>query len=337
MRDYINLLGLVLLLSLVFYPFELLAPAEKGQPFAKRLLNLAYMPVFLALALFVLAPVVNPIASGVLRISGKGLLPNWSNHPSFVVQFLFAIAFALCWDFLQYWLHRWQHKSSWLWQTHKFHHSDTALNATTQSRHHLLHLFLSTIFYLPVLVVFSTQVPHSVALFLMFRLWGFVNHANLRLDIGPLTPVISGPHWHRIHHSILPEHRDKNFATFFPFIDRIFGTYYRPRKNEYPPSGLHDGETSSPVREATLAPFFAWFRDGLTLMKRIVPVRNFQTAIAPRNICLSESADAYARSIAEQTPNTTSSSMCDQMGKLRTVPASNSVFRRGAVVDVNER
>jgi sterol desaturase/sphingolipid hydroxylase (fatty acid hydroxylase superfamily) len=337
MRNYINLVGSVMLLSLVFYAFELLVPAEKNQSFGKRLVNLAYMPLFLAIALFVLQPVADLIASGVLKISGSGLLPNWSNHRSFVVRFLFAIFFAVFWDFGQYWLHRWQHKIAWLWEIHKFHHSDTALNSTTQSRHHILHLLLSTIFYLPVLVVFSTQAPHYVALFLMFRLWGFVNHANLRIDVGPLTPVISGPHWHRIHHSILKEHRDKNFATFFPFIDKIFGTYYRPRKNEYPPSGLLNGEESRPVREATLAPFFACYRTGLTLLKRIVPIRIFQTAIARRNTCLSESADAYARSIAEQTPNTTSSSMCDQMGKLRIVAASNSVFRSVEVVDVRER
>ena len=31
---------------------------------------------------------------------------------------------------------------------------------------------------------------------------------------------------------------DKNFAAFFPVIDILFGTYYRPRRDEYPRTGI---------------------------------------------------------------------------------------------------
>jgi sterol desaturase/sphingolipid hydroxylase (fatty acid hydroxylase superfamily) len=268
MREYVNLVASVLFLSLIFYPLELLLPAEKGQALSKRLLNLAYVPVFLALTIFVVQPVANVVASRLLTISGSGLLPQLSNRSSFIVQILFAIAFAVFWDFWQYGLHRWQHSNRWLWETHRFHHSESALNATTQTRHHILHTVLSVVFYLPVLVVFSAQTPHYLALFLMFRLWGFVNHANIRVDIGPLTPIISGPQWHRIHHSILNEHHDKNFATFFPFIDKLFGTYYRPKKNEYPPSGLQ-GKEMSAVSEATIGPFLQWYRTASVGLRKI--------------------------------------------------------------------
>jgi sterol desaturase/sphingolipid hydroxylase (fatty acid hydroxylase superfamily) len=269
MRAYINQVGIVLLLTVIFYPLELIIPAEKGQPLAKRLLNLAYVPLFLAFAFFVLAPVANLFAAKIITASGNGLLPQLSRS-SLILQFLLAISFAVSWDFWQYWLHRWQHTLPWLWETHKFHHSDTALNATTQTRHHTLHLALSTIFYFPVLVVFSTQSPHYIALFVMFQLWGFVNHANVRVNLGPLTPIVSGPQWHRIHHSVLKEHRDKNFATFFPFIDKLFGTYYRPARNEYPPSGLGGNQKSSPVREATIMPFVAWYRRSLNWSRKVV-------------------------------------------------------------------
>jgi sterol desaturase/sphingolipid hydroxylase (fatty acid hydroxylase superfamily) len=94
----------------------------------------------------------------------------------------------------------------------------------------------------------------------MFRLWGFVNHSNIRLNLGPLTPVISGPHWHRIHHSINQEHYDKNYATFFPFIDIIFGTYHKPERDEYPQTGLPGGENESYLREATISPFSGWYK-----------------------------------------------------------------------------
>ena len=93
----------------------------------------------------------------------------------------------------------------------------------------------------------------------MFRLWGVVNHANLRLNFGIFIPLISGPQWHRIHHSIEPEHQDKNFAAFFPFIDIIFGTYYRPQKDEYPDTGLVEETAESDLWGATFSPLIKWY------------------------------------------------------------------------------
>jgi sterol desaturase/sphingolipid hydroxylase (fatty acid hydroxylase superfamily) len=54
---------------------------------------------------------------------------------------------------------------------------------------------------------------------------------------GAATPLLAGPQWHRIHHSTQPEHANRNFAAFFPFLDTLFGTYYAPRAGEYPPTG----------------------------------------------------------------------------------------------------
>jgi sterol desaturase/sphingolipid hydroxylase (fatty acid hydroxylase superfamily) len=111
--------------------------------------------------------------------------------------------------------------------------------------------------YAPMLLLFGTFAPHVVASVLMFRVWGFVNHANVRVSFGPLTPLIAGPQWHRIHHSIRPEHRDTNFAALFPFIDRLFRTYYHPAADEYPPTGL-SSHRETWMRDATISPFAAW-------------------------------------------------------------------------------
>ena len=41
----------------------------------------------------------------------------------------------------------------------------------------------------------------------------------------------------------MASHRaDKNFAAYFPIWDVLFGTYWHPRKGEFPPTGLHSGE-----------------------------------------------------------------------------------------------
>jgi sterol desaturase/sphingolipid hydroxylase (fatty acid hydroxylase superfamily) len=122
--------------------------------------------------------------------------------------------------------------------------------------------------YAPMLVFVGISAPHALVAALMFRVWGFVNHANVRLPFGRLTVVVAGPQWHRIHHSVYPEHFDKNFAAFFPFIDRLFGTYYEPAQNEYPETGLPEASPSD-LEQATTAPFAGWYRSMKGLAKNL--------------------------------------------------------------------
>src|SRR5258706_15193675 len=95
---------------------------------------------------------------------------------------------------------------------------------------------------LPIGLLFDQQPVTIGWLWSGLLLWGYFIHLNLRLPLGPLTPVLGGPHLHRIHHSRLPEHQDKNFAAFFPIFDLLFGTYYPPSRAEYPATGLINGE-----------------------------------------------------------------------------------------------
>jgi sterol desaturase/sphingolipid hydroxylase (fatty acid hydroxylase superfamily) len=251
---YFNLLGLVLVLSVFFYVLERFAPAEKGQSSSKWLFNIAYFHFILA-SIFLLQFLFNPVYSYLLILAGGGLLPKLISQPTgFVTHLLFGLGFALVWDLWQYWIHRLQHTHILLWETHKFHHSETALNSSTVARHHILNHILFLALYPPVLLLFGSLTPHFIATFVMFRLWGFVNHMNVRLNFGGLTTIISGPQWHRIHHSVYREHQDKNFAAFFPFIDILFGTYYRPRKDEYPATGLMPEDHQCELYRATVAP-----------------------------------------------------------------------------------
>ena len=257
MTNYLNLLGSTLLLMLVFYIIELLLPGEPTSPFS-RIFNFVYYPCVLAWVL-VLNILLAPAYTRVLTLAGGGLLPRLVAQPTrFAGQLAFAVAFAFIWDVWQYWVHRWQHVSAFLWQTHKFHHDDRSLNSSSQTRHHLSNYVVLNVSYLPVIALFGSLSPHTVAAFILFRLWGFFIHMNVRVGLGPLAPVITGPQWHRIHHSMLPEHADKNFATFFPIIDKMFGTYYRPASEEFPPTGLSSGDSEPALRGATFGPFVAW-------------------------------------------------------------------------------
>src|SRR2546423_1335382 len=188
---YLSLVGTVLVLTAVFSVFEKLAPAEPDQTLSKRLFNTTYYP-FLAAWFVILQLVLTPLYLFFLGASGGGLLSRFVSPPrGFMAQLLFALLFAFAWDLWQYWIHRWQHAWPMLWETHKFHHSETALNSTAQARHHFLNSILFAVLYIPFLILFGWFTPHFVASFLMFRVWGFVNHANVRMHFGSLTPLVS--------------------------------------------------------------------------------------------------------------------------------------------------
>jgi sterol desaturase/sphingolipid hydroxylase (fatty acid hydroxylase superfamily) len=84
-------------------------------------------------------------------------------------------------------------------------------------------------------------------------------HMNMRLPLGPFTPLLVGPQYHRIHHSSLETHCDKNFAGWFPVLDIMFGSYYKPLPGEYPLTGLASGELPRGALHAAVWPFLSWW------------------------------------------------------------------------------
>jgi sterol desaturase/sphingolipid hydroxylase (fatty acid hydroxylase superfamily) len=55
-------------------------------------------------------------------------------------------------------------------------------------------------------------------------------HANLKWTLGPFRYVIAGPVFHRWHHTRAEQGGEKNFASTFPALDLIFGTFYMPKQ-----------------------------------------------------------------------------------------------------------
>jgi sterol desaturase/sphingolipid hydroxylase (fatty acid hydroxylase superfamily) len=63
------------------------------------------------------------------------------------------------------------------------------------------------------------------------------------------------PRYHHWHHSSQTEAIDKNFAIHFPWIDKLFGTYYYPQ--HWPEKyGLDGEEIPSGFLRQTIMPFF---------------------------------------------------------------------------------
>jgi sterol desaturase/sphingolipid hydroxylase (fatty acid hydroxylase superfamily) len=265
---YLDLLFWSVLLVLLFAIAERGLAAERGQPRSRWLFNLAFLAA--AAATIVCADILlGPLHVQVRGAAGGGLIPILGPDSGLAGQLIFVLVYAFAWDLAQYTLHRLQHAVPSLWETHRFHHDETALNAAAASRVHPTSYLLSVVVQLPLALLFGAQAPHVVAAFLLFSLWGLINHSNVRLGFGPLTPIVSGPQWHRIHHSAEERHRDRNFAAFFPVIDKIFGTYYRPAPGEYPATGI-EGEPVSSLKAATILPFVNWYLAVRTRFKPVV-------------------------------------------------------------------
>jgi len=161
-------------------------------------------------------------------------------------------------DFFFYWWHRASHTFEWLWDLHVIHHSDRNMNATTAIRSHwtvfLFELFLTV---LPAMFILGSIDSRIFALAGVAATWNFLIHTNINISFGPFSPLLMGPQAHRIHHSIMPEHRDKNFASLFPIWDIVFGTYYHPRKNERPPTGVTNLHIEK-ISDLIFYPFLRW-------------------------------------------------------------------------------
>jgi sterol desaturase/sphingolipid hydroxylase (fatty acid hydroxylase superfamily) len=153
---------------------------------------------------------------------------------------------AIVGDFFYYWYHRLMHKSFFFWQLHKLHHMDRELDATTWQRSNWIDTFASSILILlPFAIVFKLDSLNEwevglaggtmIATLKFFLMSG---HVNVRIQAGKASKFWCTPQVHRIHHSYLPEHQDKNFAFVFPMWDVIFGTYYQPKRDEFPPTGV---------------------------------------------------------------------------------------------------
>jgi sterol desaturase/sphingolipid hydroxylase (fatty acid hydroxylase superfamily) len=142
-------------------------------------------------------------------------------------------------DIGAYWGHRAMHASPVLWRFHAVHHSAEQVDWLVNSRAHpfdLVFTKLSGLIPLYLLGLAQTsprRLDPMVALVAMVgTTWTFFIHSNVRFRLGPLEWLVSSPAFHHWHHTN-DEHRDRNYAAIFPFIDRIFGTAWLPK--HWPP------------------------------------------------------------------------------------------------------
>ncbi|HVZ39511.1 MAG TPA: sterol desaturase family protein [Candidatus Kapabacteria bacterium] len=169
---------------------------------------------------------------GMLRSLGVEGLPgaNLLNGLPFVLQFLL---FFLVQDFLMWCTHNLLHRVGFLWSIHRVHHSITTMDWIGNMRYHWGEVVVyELIKFLPLMLLGADEsIVVAVTVFNTFI--GHFNHANLKVDIGPLKYVINSPAMHIWHHD-----RDGagshnvNFGIGLSLWDWIFRTAYMPAAGE---------------------------------------------------------------------------------------------------------
>jgi sterol desaturase/sphingolipid hydroxylase (fatty acid hydroxylase superfamily) len=142
-------------------------------------------------------------------------------------------------DFFTWCTHWAHHKVPTLWGFHAVHHSQQHLNALSDNREHVGETIISAaLVYLPARILGLEAEAASTLAFIGVYVQ-ILSHANIRTGLGPLRYLLISPQAHRIHHSNLPQHFDKNYGSCFAIWDHLFGTRYHGN-DEYPTTGILD-------------------------------------------------------------------------------------------------
>ncbi|MDN2679231.1 MULTISPECIES: sterol desaturase family protein [unclassified Janthinobacterium] len=245
------LLGPLMLLAVILLALliERRHPLQQ-QPSGASRFNLAYMLIYAAsgamlapLTAIVTVQLVNAAGGGLINLASSG----WMLAPAF-------LAYALTMDFLEYVFHRVQHRVPAMWAMHSFHHSDTAMNASTTTRHYWAEAGIKALsIYLLAGILFKTNMV-ILGMYGILSLYHVFPHMNVRVGFGRYWMLCNSPQYHRVHHSVQAEHFNCNFAGLFPVFDWLFGTHHIPRAGEYPPTGLDTGKAPGTLLDALTWP-----------------------------------------------------------------------------------
>jgi sterol desaturase/sphingolipid hydroxylase (fatty acid hydroxylase superfamily) len=191
-------------------------------------------------------------------------------HPLEIAAMIFVPLLAH--DFWFYWSHRIEHKVPFLWSFHKLHHSDELMNTSTWARDHFLQNSWRAFFSVFTLGLFfdldfTDAGKAGLYSFMFLAGLSLFYHSAIRVQLPWLDRILVTPQVHRIHHSVDAIHHNRNFADALPIFDIIFGTYYRPAREEFPTTGLGE-EYRAPrsIWSAQLGP--AW-----AAVKLLLPAR----------------------------------------------------------------
>lgn len=230
-------------------------------------------PLWVGGALLSIGPAVEQGAMAVLG-AVFGASPHLQPNPSWML--LYSLVALLAYDFMFYLIHLAEHRYPALWAIHQIHHSAEVLTPLMRYREHVLE---GPLYAAGAAVglgfssgLFGWLFPGGIAQATLFGagfFWmvlgfnGAFRHYHVAFHYPRwLSRWLHSPVMHHVHHSYLPQHRDRNLAAVTSVWDRLFGTLYVPARDEDTPWGL--GPEAQPMcstfGQNLVAPFRDWWR-----------------------------------------------------------------------------
>jgi len=171
-----------------------------------------------------------------LQANGLTMQPLWPHGWPPVAQAGLMLLLA---DFLRYWLHRASHEwSTRLWSLHAVHHSPKKLYWFNVGRFHPLEKAIQFLCDAAPFILLGVTENVLAIYFVFYAINGFIQHCNIRLRLGWLNYLISGPELHRWHHSWEIRESNKNYGNNVILWDLLFGSYFLPKEREVGMLGL---------------------------------------------------------------------------------------------------
>jgi sterol desaturase/sphingolipid hydroxylase (fatty acid hydroxylase superfamily) len=165
------------------------------------------------------------------------------NVAQWPVWLQFALLFVLA-DFIQWNIHRLLHKSNWLWQFHKLHHSVEEMGFAAHLRFHWMETVIyKTLQYIPLAMIGFGLTDFFIVHIISVAI-GHLNHSNLNLGYGPLKYIFNNPRMHIWHHA-KEQPAGKygvNFGLSLSVWDYLFRTAYIPAEGKDITLGFEQSE-----------------------------------------------------------------------------------------------
>lgn len=178
----------------------------------------------------------------------------WEQMPTPLVWLILLLVY----DLAIYWIHRFLH-DKWLWPIHAIHHSDEDMHFLSWSRGHALEQSIIAIFVFLCSAWLGVNLTDFFFLVYLKAMHQYYVHTNIDWSHGPFKMIIASPQYHRWHHADVKEAHDKNFASIFPFIDKLFGTYYYPHTAVEVKTGFK-GSPKNDIIALICYPFTQWYK-----------------------------------------------------------------------------
>jgi sterol desaturase/sphingolipid hydroxylase (fatty acid hydroxylase superfamily) len=236
------------------------------------------------------APIMTTISTGLYI---QRILNSHFTSPqlqaNLFISVIYSLFVILMVDLSFYAIHYVLHFTELGWKIHETHHSQTEPNFFTTGREHPITLILFNVFPFGLfggllglfLFLFPTAeqiVIADVALgFLLFLPTRIFRHSHILIRYPAwIESFFQSPAFHIVHHSYLPQHRNKNLGDFTTVWDRVFGTLHTPVPGEDYEFGTGDALVDSKHR--TLHGIYIWQTSRMLSQAVATPANIFRWA-----------------------------------------------------------